>query len=95
MVLYSLFQYVCILQALILNHLGRFHCGGVLIDENWVLTAAHCLETSTRFSVRLGTELTFDSPFECIILFILTFSRCYFRYQTAEYGLANKFIYNV
>lgn len=45
---------VCILQALILNNYGKFHCGGVLIDENWVLTAAHCLETSTRFSVRLG-----------------------------------------
>uniref|UniRef100_A0A672SJ15 Uncharacterized protein n=1 Tax=Sinocyclocheilus grahami TaxID=75366 RepID=A0A672SJ15_SINGR len=28
-------------------------CTVFLIDENWVLTAAHCLETSTRFSVRL------------------------------------------
>ncbi|KAM6954058.1 vitamin K-dependent protein C [Aplochiton taeniatus] len=48
-------------QALLLNAMGKFQCGGVLIDANWVLTAAHCLGNSMRFKVKLGDYERFEA----------------------------------
>ncbi|KAJ8011447.1 hypothetical protein DPEC_G00058310 [Dallia pectoralis] len=76
-------------QVLVLNAVGRFHCGGVLIDENWVLTAAHCLTNSQRFSVRLGDyERTHFEGTEVNVQVSKTFSHPEFNKETVDNDIA-------
>lgn len=39
-----------------INKDGKFHCGGVILDETWIMTAAHCVHRFSQYyyDVRAG-----------------------------------------
>ncbi|XP_005374029.1 PREDICTED: coagulation factor X [Chinchilla lanigera] len=44
----------CPWQALLVNENNKGFCGGTILNEHYVLTAAHCLRQAKRFTVRVG-----------------------------------------
>uniref|UniRef100_W5MUA0 coagulation factor Xa n=1 Tax=Lepisosteus oculatus TaxID=7918 RepID=W5MUA0_LEPOC len=65
----------CPWQALLINEEGVGFCGGTILTEHIILSAAHCMRESKSFTVRLGdydTEKTDDSeetyPVEKVII---------------------------
>uniref|UniRef100_A0A8C6RZ39 Coagulation factor X n=2 Tax=Nannospalax galili TaxID=1026970 RepID=A0A8C6RZ39_NANGA len=48
----------CPWQALLINEENEGFCGGTILNEFYILTAAHCLHQAKRFKVRVGDRNT-------------------------------------
>lgn len=57
---------LCPLQALLINEENEGFCGGTILSEYYILTAAHCLQQAKKFTVRVGKwRLSSSEALQC------------------------------